>query len=137
AAVGNLSEYLSLFNATPTADLKPASAEIQASIDSGTWNGTATLNLADSKPIRVNGTLPLQIGKDWQSFSTSPLNVTADFPAISLPNASRFLHLEIFQNGNVSGKLSLSETLQHPRIVGEVELTNGKLQNAPTNLTDV
>jgi len=30
----------------------------------------------------------------------------------------------------LSGKLSLSETLEHPRIVGEVQLVNGKLANS-------
>jgi hypothetical protein len=33
------------------------------------------------------------------------------------------------EDGILSGKISLSETLQHPRIVGEVQLVNGKLAN--------
>ena len=33
-----------------------------------------------------------------------------------------------------SGKLSLAETLEHPRIVGEVQLVNGKLANSESFL---
>jgi hypothetical protein len=33
----------------------------------------------------------------------------------------------MLEDGILSGKISLSETLEHPRIVGEVQLVNGKL----------
>jgi autotransporter translocation and assembly factor TamB len=62
--------------------------------------------------------------------------VTLDFPSIFLANAPQFFHPEIFHDGVLSGTLSLSETLQHPRITGEAQLVNGKLQNAPLDLTE-
>jgi hypothetical protein len=51
----------------------------------------------------------------------------------------RFFQPEIFQDGILSGKISLSETLQHPRIFGDLQLINGKLSSGSAslfNLTD-
>jgi hypothetical protein len=42
----------------------------------------------------------------------------------------------MFRDGILSGKLFLSETLKHPRLVGDVQLVNGKLQGVPMNLTE-
>jgi hypothetical protein len=69
----------------------------------------------------------LRIGTDWSAFRLSPLNITLDFPAIFLGKAPQPFYPEIFQNGILSGNISISETLQHPRIVGDVQLINGKL----------
>jgi hypothetical protein len=82
---------------------------------------------------------PLRIGTDWSAFQLAPLNITLDFPAIFLAKAPQLFHPEIFQNGILSGSLSLSETLQHPRIIGDVQLVNGKLSassGAWFNLTE-
>ena len=48
----------------------------------------------------------------------------------------QFFHPEIFRDGILSGKLSLSDTLQHPRLIGDAQLLNGKLQNTFLNLTE-
>jgi hypothetical protein len=60
----------------------------------------------------------------------SPLKVSLDFPALFIGAAPQFFHSHILEDGILSGKLSLSETLEHPRIVGEVQLVNGKLANS-------
>lgn len=60
----------------------------------------------------------------------SPLNVSVDFPAVFLAAAPQFFHSNILEDGILSGKISLSETLEHPRIVGEIQLVNGKLGNS-------
>ena len=60
----------------------------------------------------------------------SPLEVSLDFPALFLAAAPQFFHSNILQDGILSGKISLSETLEHPRIAGEVQLVNGKLANS-------
>jgi hypothetical protein len=60
----------------------------------------------------------------------SPLKVSLDFPAIFLAAAPQFSHSNILEDGILSGKISLSETLEHPRIVGEVQLVNGKLASS-------
>jgi len=43
-------------------------------------------------------------------------------------------HSNILEDGILSGKISLSETLEHPRIVGEVQLVNGKLASSDSFL---
>ena len=60
----------------------------------------------------------------------SPVNVSVDFPAVFLAAAPQFFHSNILEDGILSGKISLSETLEHPRIVGEIQLVNGKLGNS-------
>jgi hypothetical protein len=57
----------------------------------------------------------------------SPLKVSLDCPALFLAAAPQFSHSKILEDGILSGKISLSETLEHPRIVGELQLVNGKL----------
>src|SRR5262249_9162380 len=57
----------------------------------------------------------------------SPLNITLAFPSIFLANAPQLLHPQIFNDGILSGNISLSETLQQPRIDGDIQLVNGKL----------
>ena len=69
----------------------------------------------------------------------SPLQISVDFPAIFLANAPQFFHSNILQDGILSGKISLSETLQHPSIAGDVQLINGKLSGGSdsfSNLTE-
>src|SRR6516164_8452399 len=81
----------------------------------------------------------LPIGTTWSVLQRSPVEISVDFPAIFLAAAPRLFHPEIFQDGILSGKISLSETLQHPRILGDLELINGKLSGSSAslfNLTD-
>jgi hypothetical protein len=80
-----------------------------------------------SSPISFTANFPLRIGTDWSAFLLAPLNVTLDFPSIFLGKTPQLFHPEIFRDGILSGSISLSETLQHPSIVGDVQLVNGKL----------
>jgi hypothetical protein len=79
--------------------------------------------------------LTLKIGQDWKTFLASPLEATIHFPAVVLASAPQFLHPAIFNEGILSGTISLSQNLEHPNITGEVQLLNGVLQNAPLDLT--
>ena len=136
ATIGNLAEYLSLFRGVDENDIKPAPADIQLRIDSSNWDARGTINLPDSSSINFTAKFPFPVGTNWNAFLTFPLNVTLDFPSIFLANAPQFFHPEIFRDGILSGKLSLSDTLRHPRIVGDAQLLNGKLQNTSPNLTE-
>jgi len=60
----------------------------------------------------------------------SPIKVSLDFPAVFLAAVPQVLHSHILEDGILSGKISLSETLERPRIVGEVQLVNGKLASS-------
>jgi hypothetical protein len=135
AATKNLPEYLSVFRGPSATESKPIAGETQITIASGTWNVHAALSLAGSSPLSLDARFPLKIGQDWNTFLNSPLEVTIDFPELLLANTPKFFHPEIFTEGLLSGKLSLSQTLQHPKLDGEIQLLNAKLQDAPLGLT--
>jgi hypothetical protein len=81
----------------------------------------------DSSPISFTANFPLRIGTDWNAFQLSPVNITVDFPWVLLGKGPQLFHPGIFQDGILSGNISLSETLQCPRIIGDMQLVNGKL----------
>jgi hypothetical protein len=94
------------------------------------------IRVPNSSPISFTADFPLRIGTDWDAFRVSPLTITLDFPSIFLANAPQLFPSEIFQDGILSGNISLSETLDRPRIIGDVQLVNGKLKNASVNLIE-
>src|SRR5205823_10670127 len=113
--------------------------DIQATITSSKWNARGVVHVPNSSPISFAANFSLPVGTDWDGLRMSPLNLTLDFPFVVLAKVPQLFHPEIFQNGILSGSISLSETLQHPRIVGEVQLVNGKLSassGAWFNLTE-
>jgi hypothetical protein len=105
----------------------PIPADVEATIDSTKWNLRGVIHMPDSSPLTFTANFPLPIGTDWNAFRESPLNITLDFPAVFLARAPQLFHSEIFHDGILSGNISLSETLQHPRIDGDIQLMNGKL----------
>jgi hypothetical protein len=136
ATIGNLAEYLSIFRGPGENNIKPASADIQVKIDSSNWDARGMIGLPDSSSINFTARFPFPVGTNWNAFLTFPFNITLDFPSIFLANAPQLFHPAIFRDGILSGKLSLSDTLHHPRIVGDAQLLNGKLQNTSLNLTE-
>src|SRR6266545_2754621 len=136
ATVDDLAEYLSIFRGSVSKNSKRTPTNVQITIDSNKWNAHGAIGLPNSSPVDFTADFALPIGTDWTAFLASPLNVTLDFPSIFLANAPQIFHPEIFREGALSGNLSLSETLQHPRITGEAQLLNGKLQNAPLDLIE-
>jgi hypothetical protein len=95
--------------------------------------------MPSSSPISFTANFALGIGTDWNAFRKSPLNITLNFPSIPLANAPQLFHPQIFRDGILSGNVSLSETLQHPHIDGDIQLVNGKLSGnggSPINLTE-
>src|SRR5213593_3551139 len=126
ARLNNLIDYLSIpREAAGKGNQIPA--DVQATIDSGKWDVRGVIHMPNSSPISFTANFPLPIGTDWNAFRISPLNVTIDFPSVFLAKAPELFHPAIFQDGILSGSISLSETLQHPRIGGDVQLINGKL----------
>jgi hypothetical protein len=134
AAIANVNDYLSIFRGPGAGESKSISTETQIAIESGSWNAHASLNLAGSSPVTCDARFPLKLGQDWNAFLNSPVEITVNFPAILLANAPKFFHPELFTEGILSGKLSCSQTLQHPQIIGDLQLVNAKLQNAPLDL---
>src|SRR6516162_9197986 len=126
----DLRDYIPTVRGTSRQNAKPIPAELQATIDSSQWDTRGVIRLPKSSPLSFTANFPLPIGISWSAFQMSPLEVSLDFPALFIGAAPQFFHLHILEDGILSGKLSLSETLEHPRIVGEVQLVNGKLASS-------
>ncbi len=127
ARADNLLDYLSGFRGLTGKSAKPIPVDVQAMIASNKWDARGVIRMPDSSPISFTANFPLRIGTDWSVFQLSPLNITLDFPSIFLGKTPQLFHPQIFQDGILSGSISLSETLQHPRIVGHLQLVNGRL----------
>ena len=127
ARADNLLDYLSGFRGPTGKSASSMPVDVQATIASSNWDARGMIRAPGSSPITFTANFPLRIGTNWSAFQLSPLNLTVDFPSIFLAKSPQLFHPEIFQNGILSGSISLSETLQHPRIVGDVQLVNGKL----------
>jgi hypothetical protein len=137
ARLNNLLDYLS--GPREAAEkASPIPADVQATIDSSNWDVRGVIHMPNSSPMSFTANFPLRIGTDWNAFRISPLNITLNFPSIFLAKAPQLFHPQIFSDGILSGNISLSETLQHPHINGDIQLMNGKLpgdEGGPINLT--
>jgi len=127
ARADNLLDYLSGFRGSTGKSTSSIPVDVQTTITSSNWDARGTVRVPGSSPISFTANFPLRIGTDWSAFLLAPLNVTLDFPSIFLGKTPQLFHPEILQDGILSGSISLSETLQHPSIVGDVQLVNGKL----------
>jgi hypothetical protein len=127
ARVDNALDYLSGFRGATGKGAKPIPVDIHASIASNQWDTRGAISVPDSSPISFTANFPLRIGTGWDAFQLCPLSVTFDFPSIFLAKTRQLFQPQPFLDGILSGSISLSETLQHPRIVGDVQLVNGKL----------
>ena len=139
ARIDDLRDYLPNLRGLPGQESGAISVEVQATINSSQWGTHSIIHLPSSSPITFMANFALPIGTTWSVLQRSPVEISVDFPAIFLAAAPRLFHPEIFQDGILSGKISLSETLQHPRILGDLELINGKLSGSSAslfNLTD-
>lgn len=133
AKIGDASEYFPLGRAGSNGAAIPV--QLNTKISSGSWDMQAAFTLPGSSPVDLAAKFLLRIGQDWKTFLASPLEATIHFPALVLASAPQFLHPAIFNEGILSGSISLSQNLEHPNMTGEVQLLNGVLQNAPLDLT--
>src|SRR4029077_15487495 len=130
AWTNDLGDYVSTLRGSPRQNAGPIPVEFQATIDSSQWDTRGAIHLPKSSPLSFTASFPLPIGVTWSAFQMSPLKISLDFPAIFLAATPDFFHSNILEDGILSGKISLSETLARPRIVGEVQLVNGKLASS-------
>jgi hypothetical protein len=138
ARLNNLIDYVSIPRGAAEKE-NPIPADVQATIDSSNWDVRGVIHIPNSSPMSFTANFPLRIGTDWNAFRISPLNITLNFPSIFLAKAPQLFHPQIFSDGILSGNISLSETLQHPHIDGDIQLTNGKLSGdagGSINLTE-
>ena len=131
AKIGDASEYFLLGRGSGAA----IPVELDTKISSGSWDTKAIVTLPGSSPVDLAAKFSLKIGQDWKTFLASPLEATIHFPALVFAGTPQFLYPAIFNEGILSGTISLNQNLEHPNITGEVQLLNGVLQNAPLDLT--
>jgi hypothetical protein len=139
ARADNVLDYFPNFGGSAGKKVSPIPLDVDATINSSNWDARATMRVPDSSPIGFTANFSLPIGTDWNAFQLAPLNITVDFPSVFLAKAPQIFHPELFRDGILSGNISLSETLQHPRIVGDLQLLSGKLSGdswAPFNFIE-
>ena len=134
AWTNDLRDYVPIVRGTRRQKTGPVPVEIQATIDSSQWDVRGAIHFPKSSPLSFTASFPLPIGITWNAFQMSPLKISLDFPALFLAAAPQFFDSNILEEGILSGKISLSETLEQPRIVGEVQLVNGKLASSESFL---
>jgi hypothetical protein len=127
ARADNLLDYFSNLGRSAGKSPSRIPVDVQATITSNNWDARGVMRLPDSSAISFTANFPLRIGTDWNAFQLAPINFTFDFPSVFLAKAPQIFHPEIFRDGILSGSISVSETLQHPRIVGDMQLVNGKM----------
>lgn len=137
ACTEDLRDYFPSLRRSPGQKSRAIPGEIQATINSSHWDTHGVIQFPKSSPMTFAANFPLPIGTTWSASQVSPLQISVDFPAIFLATAPPFFHLKTFQDGILSGGISLSETLLHPRIVGDVQLTNGRLSSSSDSFFDV
>lgn len=105
------------------------SADIEARLAAANLSVKANATASGSDPVRLDGTAPLQLEKTESSYrfkTDGPLSATLSFPAIFLARLPHYLSRGIFHDGILSGQLGLSDSLGHPRVVGDLQLIAGK-----------
>lgn len=124
ASIENLNEYVP---ATHThTRTRPTSATLHADITSSVWEAQAVLNPPESKPVDLAATFPLRIGQPLGALWTSPLTLTASIPALHLAEIPLRESFGRFQSGTGSAQLTITETLQHPRVTGHINVMNAR-----------
>jgi hypothetical protein len=81
-----------------------------------------------SDAVKLEGSLPLQLEKFETGYALKtdgPLSATLNFPATFLAKVPRYIAGGIFTRGILSGDLTVSNSFQHPNIVGDVNLIDG------------
>ena len=81
-----------------------------------------------SDAVKLEGSLPLQLEKfeTGHALKTDgPLSATLTFPATFLAKVPRYIAGGILTRGILSGDLTVSNSFQHPNIVGDVNLIDG------------
>ena len=105
------------------------SADLEAHLAVGTLGVTANATASGSAPVRLDATIPFQLEKRESGIALlteGPISLTLNFPAIFLAKMPRYVSRGIFHDGILSGQLAISESLGRPRVLGEVQLIEGK-----------
>jgi hypothetical protein len=100
-------------------------AEVEARLAAGIVNFKANVAAARSDVVKAEGSLALQLRKLETGYALNtegPLAANLSFPSIFLAKLPAYISRDVFTGGILSGNLSISNTLQHPTILGDASL---------------
>lgn len=106
------------------------SADLETQVGPGTVDVKATALAQRSDPVNLEGSFPLKLEKreSGYAFNTDgPVSATLNFPAIFLPRLPLYLSRQMFVDGILSGRLTISDSPHHPQLRGTAHLINGRL----------
>jgi len=103
------------------------SSDAQTRFVSGMMTTKAGFLFHGSDPISLDLSSQIYLGQERSRAALEPISANIDFPAIFLVQLPLYLSHDLFRDGILSGKMSISETLRHPKISGDLQLINGKL----------
>jgi hypothetical protein len=110
-----------------------ADVETRLALGMATFKANAIARGSD--PVRIEGTLPLQLQKrdaEYALSSDGPLSATLNFPAIILAKLPRYLSPAVFTRGILSGNIAIADSVQHPLITGNANLVDGQFLRGST-----
>jgi hypothetical protein len=120
-----------------TDDPARTSADVETRFVSGTMTTKANAQFRDSSPLKLEASVPVRLGEQRSKATAEPFSGSLDFPKISVARLPHFLSRDWLRDGIFSGKLAFSETLQHPKILGDVQLTSGIPGSIPLKANDL
>lgn len=103
--------------------------ELEARLAAGLLNVKANVATTRSQVVKAEGALPLQLKRLETGYALNtdgPLAVNLSFPSIFLAKLPAYLSHGVFTGGILSGNLSVSNSLQHPTILGEASLIDAQ-----------
>jgi hypothetical protein len=103
------------------------SSDAQTRFASGMMTTKAGFLFRGGDPISLDLGSQIYLGHERSRAALEPISANIDLPAIFLVQLPRYLSHDLFRDGILSGKMSISETLRYPKISGDLQLINGKL----------
>lgn len=103
--------------------------DIETQLASGIVSFKANAVATGSDAAKLEGSIPLllkELETDYVLNTDGPFLATLNFPAIFLAKLPAYISRGTFTRGILSGNLTFSDSLQHPKIVGDANLIDGQ-----------
>ena len=113
----------------------PISADLDAQTGLGTVNFKGNALARRSDPVNFEGAFPLKLEKRESGYAFNndgPLSATLNFPAIFLARLPASVSRQVFVDGILSGRLTISGSPRHPQLSGTAHLINGRILDGPS-----
>jgi hypothetical protein len=105
------------------------SGDMETRLVLGVASFKANAIVPGSDALKLEGAFPLKLEKletEYALKTDGPLSATVSFPAIFLTKVPAYLSRQIFTRGILSGNLTITDSIRHPSIVGDVNLIDGQ-----------